>query len=776
MQTPRSAARTGIPSASAGKPPAPRSATVAKTPTVMGRLANFGLGLAHKVGLVKTDPAVLSKRMELFSETFLGQDQWLTPNIPLEPKEPEGSEPRRWQYPPGTNIQTGARGGTTSAITFPQLRMLGDYTLVRIIIERLKEALKAHEWDIAADDEAQGDQFAEDILEVKKFFEKPDRRNNWDAWLGELLEEILVIDALSIYLHRTRIGDLWAVEVLDGATIKPLIDSRGFQPLPPVPAYTQYLYGVPFVSMTTDECLYRPRNRRTNQVYGFSAVEQTIVTINLGLRRELHTLAQFTDGNIPKAFAKLPADWSIEKVQAFNNYWNQLMAGDPQNRARLKWIPGGAGIGDVQKFNDDEVFGLKNEFDEWLARQLCFAFGLSPQAFIQMTNRAVSQELGDVEAEYGFGSLKRVVSLIINEIIDGPLGKPWLQFKWTTDRGRLQTKRVEASEKFVKTGVLQIDEIRRDQGKPPLGLKPGIVTATGFVPFPPEAFEGYVPPMGGGDGAMVTGDPNVEPPQPGTGEMNDLTGNEEPDGDEVGGQMTAEPQQFEYSAMAKAYRSARIEELAKWERFALGRLEKGKHAAPFACEFVPPEEAAEITAALVKAHLPDEIGWIFATRRSKQPPLRLKPPRADSAARFRGDIAGVLRPALERVAQEAVASRAAKEASVDAARALAKVLSEREPQRIDFSPRIFVPASTPTPVTVENWTDINVPAQAAPVVKAGDVTVLVPQAAPPSVNVTNQIEAQRPAPIEKSEKPQGKKSFKIKRDERTGEINGIEEK
>jgi hypothetical protein len=36
---------------------------------------------------------------------------------------------------------------------------------------------------------------------------------------------------------------------------------------------------------------------------------------------------------------------------------------------------------------------LKSEYDEWPARIICFAFSISPTAFVNMMNRATSDNL-----------------------------------------------------------------------------------------------------------------------------------------------------------------------------------------------------------------------------------------------------------------------------------------------------------------------------------------------------------------------------------------------
>lgn len=56
---------------------------------------------------------------------------------------------------------------------------------------------------------------------------RPDRIHSFSAWMRMLLEDMLVIDAATLYPRLTRGGDLYSLEVVDGATIRPVIDEGG---------------------------------------------------------------------------------------------------------------------------------------------------------------------------------------------------------------------------------------------------------------------------------------------------------------------------------------------------------------------------------------------------------------------------------------------------------------------------------------------------------------------------------------------------------------------
>ena len=98
-----------------------------------------------------------------------------------------------------------------------------------------------------------------------------------------LVEDVLVIDAATIYPRYTRGGSLYSLDIIDGATIKPLIGEDGRSPEPPDPAYQQILKGVPAADFSAEELLYLPRNPRAHRLYGMSPVEQIALTVNIAI-------------------------------------------------------------------------------------------------------------------------------------------------------------------------------------------------------------------------------------------------------------------------------------------------------------------------------------------------------------------------------------------------------------------------------------------------------------------------------------------------------------
>ena len=76
------------------------------------------------------------------------------------------------------------------------------------------------------------------------------------------------------------------------------------------PSLVSSLKGFPAVNYSVEDLLYRPYNRRIHKAYGFSPVEQIITTVNIALRRQMFTLAYYTEGNVPEALIGTPSGLS----------------------------------------------------------------------------------------------------------------------------------------------------------------------------------------------------------------------------------------------------------------------------------------------------------------------------------------------------------------------------------------------------------------------------------------------------------------------------------
>lgn len=192
-------------------------------------------------------------------------DSWMGPRQPLAPQAPPDVKGRAWDFPVGINMQYTPRG--TEMTSFAQMRALADgYDLLSLAIETRKDQLAKLKWSVKPrDTEKKADSRCK---EIEDFFLFPDREHSWDDWIRAVTDEMLVTDAATIYPRLTRGGKPYQFELMDGSTIKRVIDPSGRTPMPPDVAYQQVLKGVVAADYHVDELIYAPRNIRTWKLYG----------------------------------------------------------------------------------------------------------------------------------------------------------------------------------------------------------------------------------------------------------------------------------------------------------------------------------------------------------------------------------------------------------------------------------------------------------------------------------------------------------------------------
>jgi len=333
------------------------------------------------------------------------------------------------------------------------------------------------------------------IQQLRDFFTFPDQEHGWTTWLRAILEDLFVLDAPTIYPRMTNGGDLYALELVDGSMIKRVLDDTGRTPLPPDPAYQQVMHGVAAVNYTRDELIYKPRNVRTHKIYGYSPVEQIIMTVNIALRRQISTLQFYTEGNIPEALIGVPPEWSPDQIRMFQEYWDSVLEGDTAARRHAKFVPGG------MAYMPTKGESLKDEMDEYLGRIICFAFSLSPQALVKMMNRATADTAKDQALTEGLIPVMNWVKALMDYIIWKYFGFKDMEFKWVEEEESAPLVQMQTMTGYVTAKVMDADEVRDKIGLPPLTEEQKAALA------PPPAPQPF--------GGASNGPPGMPHPSPG---------------------------------------------------------------------------------------------------------------------------------------------------------------------------------------------------------------------------------------------------------------------
>ncbi len=412
---------------------------------------------------------------------------WFGPLTPLTPIAPPEVAGRQMDFPSGYNIVSGARA--YEPIGFEDLRALAEtYDLLRLVIETRKDQVERMSWSLRPRRGASGPGPAR-INQLTRFFERPDGQHCFAIWLRMLLEDLFVIDAPTLWRQRARSGELVALHPLDGATIKRVIDDWGRTPQPffdngalihPV-AYQQILKGYPAVDYAARDIIYAPRNPRANRVYGFSPVEQIVMTANIALKRQMFTLSHFTEGNIPESLIGVPENWTPDQIKNFQDYWDAYFSGDLAARRRAKFVPGGV----AKTFIQTKEPELKGVFDEWLARIVCYAFSVSHQAFVNQTNRSTGETQKEMAEEEGLWPVLKWVKRLIDGVLIEDFGEEEVEFAWGEDAQIDAGQQAQVLTSYVGAGILTRNEARAKLGEAPVAEPAAnVLTVTGPAPTP----------------------------------------------------------------------------------------------------------------------------------------------------------------------------------------------------------------------------------------------------------------------------------------------------
>ena len=333
--------------------------------------------------------------------------------IPLFPNaiNPLGAngrpDPRRYEFLVAQNINL----FENRLVPFKTLRVAADQIdILRRCIEVRKAKITGLNWDIVLSSsaterivaESGGNhlramndartKFAPEIARLRAFWETPDPANGltFVDWLSMAVEELDVLDALAIWPQMKANGDIRGLQILDGSTIKPLLDDRGMRPDPSVgPAFQQILFGFPRSEFhapvddesadgefSSDELAYLIRNRRANSIWGYSPVERALPMADIYLRRQQWIKGEFTDGVMPKSWLELPesANLTPEQIRYYENIYNDELSGQTEQRNRMRMLlPGG-----VLKFEEGYSEKFNDRLDDYLITSITGHFGVLP--------------------------------------------------------------------------------------------------------------------------------------------------------------------------------------------------------------------------------------------------------------------------------------------------------------------------------------------------------------------------------------------------------------
>lgn len=457
-----------------------------------------------------------------------------------------------------------------SGNTFQQLRDMAEIpSIARVCIEIRKADLivsgAANDdqgWDIVPTTQAaaamQGNpkkraDFEKRKEELVQFFRKPDPDHyaSSELWLNAVLEDVLVLDALGLYVQpcggkgNGPLGtDIGALALIDGSSIKPLVDEWGGTPRQPAVAYQQYMWSVPRVDLMdiinlgpdatiedykalnpamddimeqTDEwvgseMIYFRQNPRSWTPYGFGPLEQAILPVSLLQARQMWQWEFFRSGSLPSVFMDPGESIATpEEARILMQAINQL-GGDLANMHQVIITPPGA------KVTEQKPVDLTSDTDTWFTGLITMPFGLTisdlgivPKIASMMSpaesKMAASQASDKTTRRSALPLARKLAGALFTSIINGKFGQQDMRWSWgIMDQGEGRSDRINDAVNLLKSSVTSIDETRIALDLDPLGelwsQVPLQFLPTGVIPM------GQTPPQPAMPGAAPS--PDIE--------------------------------------------------------------------------------------------------------------------------------------------------------------------------------------------------------------------------------------------------------------------------
>ena len=138
------------------------------------------------------------------------------------------------------------------------------------------------------------------VREANSFWARPDGRRHFNTWLASYMMDKLRYDAGALFRQRNRAGKLMALKVIDGTTLNAHVDEYGDIPAPPAPAFQQFIQGVPWDWLSTEDIIYEPMWPVPESPYGVAPLETVLVNASTDMRLQLFFLQYFSAGAVPE--------------------------------------------------------------------------------------------------------------------------------------------------------------------------------------------------------------------------------------------------------------------------------------------------------------------------------------------------------------------------------------------------------------------------------------------------------------------------------------------
>lgn len=350
-------------------------------------------------------------------------------------------------------------------ITIDKLRAFSATPIVRRLVNYLRFTLTNMRFDIVAiEGETLKKKHETAIKRLKRFLRSPNPDDTWEAWLGKMLEDMLVAGwGISEIVEFTAGGDdkpylFWPV---DGTSVQVDLDWRGE---PRKPRYWQTDFrgnDKPFLNSELMVFKYVPR---TSTPFGLSPIQVAITEIEY-LLDALAFAGRIASNAQPKKMLWLEG-LNNDQINQIRLWWRETVEG-----SGAMPILGGDGKANTLELGLITDQNLFLKWQEFLIAIIADAFGIDVQKvnLIVGINRSTGDKLDDTTDSGAIEPLATMIEQYIDKYILPLFGLADVaQFKFLpTSLGDIRSIAV-VNQVELQDDSITINQARKRKGEPPL--------------------------------------------------------------------------------------------------------------------------------------------------------------------------------------------------------------------------------------------------------------------------------------------------------------------
>lgn len=428
-----------------------------------------------------------------------------SPGQALQPTvaDPAQAGPRQYQYPVAVN-QNRLPRRDFSLTPFETLRALCNQHPVAALCIRVRtEQVADIAGTVIARRKKEQGSLQRDCDDLDGLFMMPDGQTPRSAWLKMLVRDLMEIDAPTVYKRPRVDGGISGLEVVDGATIKPVIDLAGR-----TAGYQQILYGLALSQYlerparpgeewlvgeySPGELWYQPYWATTTSPYGKPPMEDMIRLAEIAISKQKFDLAHFTDGNIPAALAVFDekAGMNPDQVFSFEQDFNADMQSNPARVGYMKFIPFPVRVERLKELTTGGQY--ESAAEEGNIKLTCAFFGVLPSeiGFTADVNKATSEGQENITYRRGIKPLLSwLKTTLFDPTIQRDMGRPDLEWAWDYGESEDRLREAQIDGIYQPMGVVSGAELRTMRYPDLEGPPPAPPTPPAVPGSPPEAMK-----------------------------------------------------------------------------------------------------------------------------------------------------------------------------------------------------------------------------------------------------------------------------------------------